>query len=173
MKGYFAAMRRFGDMSGRASRAEFWSFLLVLAVMLLLAAVLDRSLQTERTDQGVGVIFAFVWTVHIIPQIATFVRRLHDTDHSGWWFWLGLTGIGAIVLLVFACLRGTQGPNRFGPSPYCGTDPAAYGAPQAQQSTPRDVIAEVERLAELKANGALTDAEYEVMKAKALSGRVG
>jgi uncharacterized membrane protein YhaH (DUF805 family) len=50
------------------------------------------------------------------------VRRLHDTDRSGWWvLWGGLLSIvccvGAIILFVFYVSRGTAGPNRFGPDP--------------------------------------------------------
>jgi len=172
MTGYFKAMRRFGGMSGRASRAEYWGFFLVFVIAMIVAAVLDEALHTSRTDQGFGIIFAIVGTIHVIPQIAVLVRRLHDTDHSGWWFWLGITGLGGIVLLVFACLRGTQGPNRFGPSPYGEAGPAAYAALAGQQSAPRDVIAEVERLTELRAKGSLSEAEFDVMKAKAIRGSV-
>jgi uncharacterized membrane protein YhaH (DUF805 family) len=56
------------------------------------------------------VVFALV-----LPTVAVWVRRLHDLDRAGWWALLSLTGIGAIVLLVWASERGTQGPNPFGP----------------------------------------------------------
>jgi len=47
--------------------------------------------------------------------IALAVRRLHDTDRSGWWLLIGLIPIvGSLVLLVFYILPGTQGQNRFG-----------------------------------------------------------
>jgi len=46
------------------------------------------------------------------------VRRLHDTDRSGWWWLLALVPIvGWIILLVWNCSRGTRGPNRYGPDP--------------------------------------------------------
>jgi len=42
------------------------------------------------------------------------VRRLHDANHTGWWWWIGLVPIvGWIVLLVFYLLPGTPGPNRY------------------------------------------------------------
>lgn len=179
MTGYFKAMRRYGGMSGRASRSEYWSFSLVLFLLLVVAAIIDNSLATERTDQGVGVIFAIVWTIHIIPQIAVLVRRLHDTDHSGWWFWIALTGIGTIVLLVFACLRGTVGPNRFGPSPHGEPAPALYGHANAaggqslgaMPPPQRDVVDELQRLADLRSSGSISAAEFEVLKAKTLAGQ--
>ena len=50
-----------------------------------------------------------------IVGLPLIVRRLHDTDRSGWWVLIGLIPfVGGIVLLVFACLPGTPAPNRFG-----------------------------------------------------------
>jgi uncharacterized membrane protein YhaH (DUF805 family) len=48
------------------------------------------------------------------------IRRLHDIDRTGWWVLLALTLIGAILLIVWACFKGTDGPNRFGPDPLAG-----------------------------------------------------
>ena len=54
----------------------------------------------------------------LIPSLAVFVRRLHDTDRSGWWIFLSLVpALGIIVLLVFAVLEGSAGENEFGPDP--------------------------------------------------------
>ncbi|WP_455430719.1 DUF805 domain-containing protein [Phytohabitans flavus] len=53
-----------------------------------------------------------------LPGLAVAVRRLHDTDRTGWWVLIALVPIvGFIVLLVFFLMDGTPGPNRFGPSP--------------------------------------------------------
>lgn len=60
----------------------------------------------------------------IVPSIAVSVRRLHDTDRSGWWLLLGLILFGGIVVLVFACLGSQPGTNRYGTSPKY---PAAIG----------------------------------------------
>jgi uncharacterized membrane protein YhaH (DUF805 family) len=45
------------------------------------------------------------------------IRRLHDTDRNGWWMLLSIIPIGNLILLVFFCLKGTQGENRFGTDP--------------------------------------------------------
>jgi uncharacterized membrane protein YhaH (DUF805 family) len=54
----------------------------------------------------------------LLPGIAVAIRRLHDLDRSGWWFLLSLIPIvGWIILIIWYCTRGTEGPNRFGPAP--------------------------------------------------------
>lgn len=56
-----------------------------------------------------------VTLVLFIPSLSVSVRRLHDIDRTGWWLLLGLIPIlGWIVLIVFACQKGTAGANRFG-----------------------------------------------------------
>jgi len=50
----------------------------------------------------------------IVAGISVAVRRLHDTNRTGWWWWIGwVPFFGWIVLLVFYLLRGTPGPNRY------------------------------------------------------------
>jgi uncharacterized membrane protein YhaH (DUF805 family) len=58
------------------------------------------------------------WLATIIPDLAVTVRRLHDTDSSGWWILLGLIPlIGMVVLIVWWCQKGSRGYNRFGADP--------------------------------------------------------
>jgi uncharacterized membrane protein YhaH (DUF805 family) len=52
--------------------------------------------------------------------LAVSARRLHDLDRTAWWLLLLLTGIGIILLIIWYCMRGTSGPNRFGPDPLAG-----------------------------------------------------
>jgi uncharacterized membrane protein YhaH (DUF805 family) len=60
-----------------------------------------------------------------LPTIAVAVRRLHDTNHSGWMYFIMLIPlVGIIIFVVFMCQRGTAGSNRFGPDPL-GQDVAA------------------------------------------------
>jgi uncharacterized membrane protein YhaH (DUF805 family) len=171
MQSYLKAMRNYAVFRGRASRAEFWQFYLVYFLIAVVAAFLDQALGTA-TNSG-GLLIGITYFAHLLPQLAVLVRRLHDTDRSGWWTLLALTGFGVIVLLIFACLAGKRGPNRFGPEPLGGDDASArtigqYASAPAPQPR-RDVLAEIERLAQLRANGSLTEAEFEVMKAQALS----
>jgi uncharacterized membrane protein YhaH (DUF805 family) len=53
-----------------------------------------------------------------IPQLAVSVRRLHDTDRSGWWLLLFFIPFGGgVVLIVWFCFPGTHSYNRFGANP--------------------------------------------------------
>ncbi len=86
-------------------------------------SVLAQIIGAAGRDAGLitllllGVIF-LVSLALIIPGIAVSVRRLHDTGRSGWFLLLGFIPIvGGILLLVWMCSRGTEGPNRFGADP--------------------------------------------------------
>ena len=63
-----------------------------------------------------------VWSLaNLLPGIAIGVRRLHDLDKSGWWVLIALIPlIGAIILIVWYCSKGTTGDNRFGADPLAG-----------------------------------------------------
>lgn len=53
----------------------------------------------------------------LLPNITVAIRRLHDIDRTGWWLLLSFTIIGIPVLLWWDCVKGTDGPNRYGPDP--------------------------------------------------------
>ena len=73
-----------------------------------------------QSDQSV---LAGIYSLAVlIPSIAVFVRRLHDTNHSGWWFFIAFVPlIGAIVLLVFMVRDSDQGDNQYGANPKAAT----------------------------------------------------
>ena len=63
---------------------------------------------------GVGLYYLLA-LANVVVSLPLTIRRLHDTDRSGWWVLIALVPfVGWIVLLVFACLAPTPGPNRFG-----------------------------------------------------------
>lgn len=61
------------------------------------------------------VIFVVVALILFFPALALAIRRLHDTDKTGWWYLISFVPFGGIVLLVFFLMPGTVGPNRWGP----------------------------------------------------------
>jgi uncharacterized membrane protein YhaH (DUF805 family) len=106
----------YADFRGRASRSEFWWWQVFLVLGGIVAAVLDISANTSLV--GGSPLETLFWIATIIPDLAVTVRRLHDTDSSGWWILLALIPlIGMIVLIVWWCLEGSKGDNRFGADP--------------------------------------------------------
>lgn len=168
MGGYGRAMRNYAGFTGRASRAEFWQFVGVLAGILFVLGLIMGPPQGRSIWPTLLIVL--VGLGHLVPGLATTVRRLHDANRTGWWALLNLIPFGGwVVLLGFGFLPGTPGPNRYGPDPLGGMAHQA-GASAA----PRDRVGELERLAQLRASGSLSEAEFEVMKTQALrEGRVG
>ena len=114
-------LQKYADFSGRAPRAEYWWFYLLTMIAFVVAIFLDGMIGSDFGGTGYGMITAIAGLALIIPSIAVGIRRLHDTDRSGWWLLIALVPlVGAIVLLVFYVTEGTKGENRFGPDPYAG-----------------------------------------------------
>ena len=112
MNGYLATLKKYADFSGRARRTEYWLFVLFSMVITMVLGVVDYVLGSPGI---VGLLFALAI---LIPSIAVGVRRLHDTDRSGWWLLIAFIPIiGTIALLVFLLLDSNPGENRFGSSP--------------------------------------------------------
>lgn len=114
---YIEAVRsgfnNYANFAGRAARSEYWYWTLFNLLMSILAGILDMVI-------GLGIFGVIVTLGLLLPSIAVSVRRLHDIDRTGWWLLIAFTGIGAIVLIVWACLQGTPGANRFGADPLTG-----------------------------------------------------
>ena len=106
----------YAKFRGRACRSEFWWFQLFLLLGGIVAGLLKLFANTNFL--GGSPLAMLFWLAAIIPDLAVTVRRLHDTDSSGWWILLGLIPlIGMVVLIVWWCLEGSKGYNRFGPDP--------------------------------------------------------
>lgn len=104
--------------SGRAQRSEYWWFILFVVLISVAASILDNLLGLNFSDEGDGPVQALAGLALLLPTISVAVRRLHDLDRSGWWWWIQVIPlIGFIIFLVFACAKGTEGSNRFGPDP--------------------------------------------------------
>jgi uncharacterized membrane protein YhaH (DUF805 family) len=128
--------RKYAVFKGRASRPEFWWFaLLFYAVAFLGSSVLaamepDSSFDQASSDEvGVGtaviaIVFVVVLLGLFLPYLAAGVRRLHDTGHSGWWWFIALLPtIGAIILIVILAGKGNQAGNEYGPVGVENSDP--------------------------------------------------
>ncbi len=138
--------RKYSDFKGRASRSEFWWFVLFGAIVnSFLGIFSNASPQTGMLTS------AIVSLMLLLPHLAVTARRLHDANLSGWvqaapiglaalgglalyldfgtsaYMCIMLAGLSGLGLLVLYARRGTVGVNRFGPDPL--EDGAAASAP--------------------------------------------
>ena len=114
----FEALKNYADFNGRARRKEYWMFYLFAILGGLVTGFIDAVIGTFDEISGIGVLSGLFILGIIIPSISVGIRRFHDQDRSGWWVLIGLIPfIGGLVFLVFMCLPGTSGDNRFGADP--------------------------------------------------------
>jgi uncharacterized membrane protein YhaH (DUF805 family) len=111
-----SGFKKYVDFTGRAARSEFWYWTLFAFLASIVAAFIDGAAGLG----DVSPVQSIVGLVLLLPGLAVSARRLHDLDRTAWWLLLLLTGIGIILLIIWDCMRGTQGPNRFGPDPLAG-----------------------------------------------------
>jgi len=133
--GFFKAISsgfsNYTNFSGRARRSEFWWWTLFAILMGLLSII--------------PILGWLIALAMLLPNLAMQVRRLHDTGHSGWWWFIGIIPIvGLIVLLIFYLSDSKPGPNKWGPNPKgignevfeAAPAPAAEPAPAAAPEAP-------------------------------------
>ena len=119
MNWYLGVLKKYAEFGGRAHRTEYWMFVLFNLIFTVAACIVDRILGLHYVMYGLYALAI------LIPGIAVTVRRLHDTDRSGWWLLIVLVPlIGAIVLLVFYVQDSQPGDNQFGPNPKGAPAPA-------------------------------------------------
>ena len=111
-----SGFRNYVNFSGRAQRSAYWWWTLFVILADIAARVLDVIIFS-----GLFTPLSLITSLALLlPGIAVAVRRLHDLDRTGWWLLIAFTGIGIILLLVWDCMKGTTGNNRFGPDPLGG-----------------------------------------------------
>lgn len=97
------------NFTGRACRSEYWYWILFVFILFIVAEIIDAVI-------GRSIFYPLSGLAVLIPNIAVGVRRLHDLDRSGWWLLISFIPlVGAIILIIWFCSKGTDGPNRFGP----------------------------------------------------------
>jgi uncharacterized membrane protein YhaH (DUF805 family) len=101
--------------SGRACRSEYWFWVLFSVIAALVTKAIDAAI--FGYNPGTSPLNGIFELATFLPSLAVSARRLHDIDRTAWWLLIALTGIGAILLVVWYCFKGTPGPNRFGPDP--------------------------------------------------------
>ena len=118
MNWYLEVLKKYSVFSGRARRKEYWIFLLFNIAISIVLAIIDGATGTFSEEMGLGLLGGVYALAVLLPSIAVSVRRLHDTDRSGWWLLIAVIPIlGAIVLLVFMALDSNPGENQYGANP--------------------------------------------------------
>ena len=117
MEDFVNAIKKYADFNGRTSKKEFWNFVLIYTVIYLILEFLSGVSALDGNGFFLlNIISGLFFLFTLLPGLSISVRRLHDTNRSGWWMWLCLLPlIGPIVLMVFFALSGTEGENRYGP----------------------------------------------------------
>ena len=115
MHWYTDVIRRYTDFGGRADRPEFWWFGLINLTISLLIWAIGIAAFGFLTGELLAVLYGLLT---LLPVLGVDIRRLHDTNRSGWWMLISLLPlVGGIILIVFFATAGTPEPNRFGPQP--------------------------------------------------------
>jgi uncharacterized membrane protein YhaH (DUF805 family) len=122
----FLPLKRYAEFSGRSRRTEYWMFflfqiLLMVAFWVLLAIVGGGALMsggdpTALAAAGgavmlVSVLYGLVSLALLIPGIAVTVRRLHDTNRTGWWV---LAPIAGYVIMLIGTVMVASSPDNPG-----------------------------------------------------------
>ncbi|MET3667114.1 DUF805 domain-containing protein [Caulobacter sp. 1776] len=137
----FEPLRKFAVFEGRARRSEYWLFalfqILLIVGFFIFAGIVYAASGGSTSEHwegpgamlvgGVGLLLCLFAIALIIPGLAVSVRRLHDSDKSGWLLLLSFIPFGGFVILIFTLMDGTPGPNRYGPDPKDRAGPAGGG----------------------------------------------
>jgi len=116
------------SFSGRINRAKFWLVALGMwVVMMVIFAVVLAPVFTAADPQAAmgsigavtGIILLLVYIVALWIGLATQVKRWHDRNKSGWWVLIALVPLVGPFWFLIECgfLKGTTGPNQYGPDP--------------------------------------------------------
>jgi uncharacterized membrane protein YhaH (DUF805 family) len=119
-----AFYRNFVKFDGRALRSEYWwpqlFFILLYVVMFAGAGLLGQTI-----GGILALVISLIILISLIPAISVTIRRLHDVDKSGWFFLLAFVPLVNFYILYLTIIKGTDGPNRFGPDPL-GSDASVF-----------------------------------------------
>ncbi len=113
-------LQNYANFNGRARRAEYWYaylfniiFFLPIYILFIIAVVNESEIMMVIT----GGIMLILGLLLVVPYLAVAVRRLHDTNKSGWFLLLSIVPVASLVIFVFTVLEGDKGENNYGKDP--------------------------------------------------------
>lgn len=117
---YLLAFKKYAIFTGRSQRAEYWFFLLFNVIFTVILTLIDIAINnaTSDFDENFGILSLIYLVIILVPSIAVSIRRLHDTDHSGWWISVYLIPIlGPVIFVFFAIQDSDREENQYGVNP--------------------------------------------------------
>ena len=113
---------KFYDFKGRATRKEYFLFLLFQVLVIFLPLIF--SFISYDITGGFGILSTFfvyfyyiVFFLLIIPHFTVTIRRLHDANSTGWWILIACVPFGYLLLLLFLCTESYEKDNQWGSAP--------------------------------------------------------
>lgn len=106
LKNYLRHWQRIFNISGRASRSEFWSTILIKFILFGICILIDSI------D-----LFIFIYVIHLIPSLTLQFRRFHDHEKSAWNYLWVIVPFGILYLLMVNIGVGDFGENKYGQEP--------------------------------------------------------
>ncbi len=121
MHWYTDVLKKYAVFDGRAARPEYWWFTLFSTIVAIVIGVVVAV----AVSGGSGQVAADLYSLAVLlPSLGVTIRRLHDTNRSGWWILISLIPfVGWVWLIVLLCIASDSGPNRFGQGPSGGQAP--------------------------------------------------
>jgi len=132
MNYYLEVLKKYTEFTGRASRREYWMFVLFNILIIMVLSILESVLGLDKmgSSKDNGLLTSLYQLAVALPSIAVAIRRMHDINKSGWFILIPLYNI------ILACQTGDAGANKYGPStsdnqtkPQKPTDPKATDTP--------------------------------------------
>lgn len=113
MNWYIEVLKKYTVFDGRASRSEYWYFVLFNAIISVTCTILDLIIGSE-----IGIIGIVYNLAVLVPYVAVTIRRLHDVGKSGWWQLIVLIPIiGIVLLIIWTVTDSMPGENQYGKNP--------------------------------------------------------
>jgi uncharacterized membrane protein YhaH (DUF805 family) len=111
MNWFVDVVKKYAVFNGRARRKEYWMYTLIYMVIAIVLSVVDLAVL------GTNILVPILTVALFLPSLGVTIRRLHDTDRSGWWVFISIVPlVGLIVMLVFLC-ADSKDANKYGPNP--------------------------------------------------------
>lgn len=116
--GFVAAIKKgfrgYVVWNARSTRSEYWWWTLFVLIVAIVASFIDSVIFSTNTATGIGPVSGITSLALFLPGLSVWIRRLHDTDRSGWWTWILLIPIvGFVITFIFALLPSKMGPTRW------------------------------------------------------------